>query len=366
MSGDLRFTFEGREVRARPGQALAAALLAAGFSVLSWGPRYRRPRGYRCGTGSCPACTIQVDGLPGVVSCMTPVRGGERVQRIRPWLPWLPADRLGWLVPPGFQEGRLFRATRRWGLAAPVLARLAGQAPLPAPGAATPRGRYVERSVDVLVVGAGRTGLRAAASEARAGRAVLVVERDTVAGGRLQLEPGGATIAGRLATDAVAAGVEILLGATAIGAFDDGIEGVAVPGGLLAVRAGRTIHACGSRDGEVSLPDGDRPGVMLASAVRRLIVREGVRPGGRAVVIEAGGETVQLPELLADAGVAVVARCRPDAVTAIHGRSSVTGASIDGKRLACDLVVIAGPRRPADELARQAEVGRARAGGGTP
>lgn len=366
MTEDLRFSFEGRDVTARPGQSIAGALHAAGVRVLGWSPRYRRPRGFRCGTGTCPGCTLRVDGLPGVLACMTPVRGGERVERIRPWLHWLPADRIGWLVPAGFQGGRLFRSPLVWRLAAPLLARLAGQAPLPAVGAIPGRGTFAERSVDVLVVGAGETGLRAAADEAGSGRSVLVVDRDTDPGGSLLLEPGGAAVGERLAAEARAAGAEIRLCATAIGAFDDGVEGIVIDGGLLAVHAARTIHACGARDGEVSLPDGDRPGVMLASAVLRLIVREGVQPGRRAVVVEAGGETASLVALLEQAGVAVVARCVPESVTAIHGRSWVTGVTAGVRRIPSDLVVVAGPRRPADELARQAAVDRAPAEGGTP
>lgn len=126
--------------------------------------------------------------------------------------------------------------------------------------------------------------------------------------------------------------------------------------GLLAVRASLTVHATGSRDREVSLPDGDRPGVMLASAVRRLIVREAVRPGARAVLAAPDGAPDGLATLLRGAGVEVVARCAPRAVEAIHGRSSVTGVTIAGRRLACDLVVVDAGRRPADELARQADL----------
>jgi sarcosine oxidase subunit alpha len=98
------------------------------------------------------------------------------------------------------------------------------------------------------------------------------------------------------------------------------------------------------------------PGVMLASAVRRLIVREGVRPGRRAVLVAPDGAPDGLAAMLRDAGVEVVARCAPLAVEAIHGRSSVTGVTVAGRRLACDLVVVDAGRRPADELARQADV----------
>ncbi len=286
---------------------------------------------------------------------MTPVQGGERVERIRPALRWLPADRLGWLVPAGFQGARLFRGSRSWQGAERVLAHLAGQGPLPEADAAA-IGSFAERSVDVLVVGAGETGLRTAEAAARAGGTVLVVDRDWAPGGALRLETGGAAVADRFAAVAREAGAEILLRSTAIGAFDEGTQGVITEQGLLAVRAARTVHACGSRDREVALPDGDRPGVMLSSAVRRLVARDEVRPGRRALIVEHDPGTATPEADLRDAGIEIAARCTPAEVQAIHGRTAVSGATIDGRRVACDLVVIDAGRRPNDELARQADV----------
>lgn len=355
MSGEVRFDFEGREITARPGQSIAGALHAAGVRTLSWSPKFRRPRGYRCGMGVCPGCTVRVDGLPGVLACLTPVRGRERVARVRPRLAWLPADRFGRLVPAGFQEARLLRGTGRWRVAERLLAHLAGQAPLPEPGAGR-IGSFEERAVDVLVIGAGRTGLQRAGTEAAAGRSVLLVERDWLPGGSLLLQPDGSVEARRLVGEARVGRFEMLLGATAIGEFEEGVQGVVTADGLLAVRASLTVHATGSRDREVSLPDGDRPGVLLASAVRRLILREGVRPGRRAVVVASDAAPDGLASLLRDAGVEVVTRCAPPTVEAIHGRSSVSGVTVAGRRLSCDLVVIDAGRRPADELARQAEI----------
>jgi sarcosine oxidase subunit alpha len=359
MTDRLTFLFEGRAIEGRPGQSLAGALHAAGIRTLSWSGKYRRPRGLRCGTGVCPGCVLAVDGLGGVQACMTPARGGEDVRRIRPWLAWLPVDPLGRFAPAGFHGSRWLHSPRVWNLIERVLARLAGQAPIPRPenvpvqaGAAG----FELRAVDLLIIGAGETGLTAAIGGARAGRSILLVDRDDTPGGRLLGELGGRDAADRLAAAARTAGVEILLSATALGSFDDGVQGIVHAGRLLAVAAGETRNATGSLDREVALPDGDRPGVMLASAVRRLVVREGVRPGFRAVIVETGPLDEDLVTLLAGAGTEVVARCAPSDVRAIHGRGAVRGITIGSLRIPCDLVVIAAGRRPADELARQTDV----------
>lgn len=355
MSKRVAFTFEGRTVSAEEGQSIGAALHAAGVRTLSWSSKYRRPRGLRCVRGVCPSCTVRVDGLPGVLACTTPVRGGEVVERIRPAVPWFPADRLSRLAPAGFYYEHLARQPRLWRRAERLLARLAGQAEPPAPNAVA-TGGFQERSVDLLVVGAGRTGLTAAIEGARSGRSVLVVERDYVAGGRLLSEPNGRELAERLVAEVRATGAEVLLSAIDLGVDDDGVHGVVHPGGLIALHARDVRFATGTYDREIALPDGDRPGVMLASGVQRLLVRERVRPGTRAVIVEVAREGDPIARLLAAAGIEVVARCAPGEVRSIRGRPAVTAIQLARGRLRCDLVVVAAGSRPADELVRQADL----------
>lgn len=352
MSGEVRFQFEGREVVARPGQSIGAALLAAGVRTLSWSVRYRRPRGLRCVRGACPGCHVRVDGLPGVAACVTPVHGGERVERERPAAARLPIGLAARLAPAGFHLSPWLGRARVWRRVEPVLAWLAGVSRPPAPGA-VPIGSYEARSVDVLVVGAGERGLRAAASAGEGGATVLVVERDWRPGGRLLDEDGGAAEAATLLGAAVAAGAEVRLESVALGGDATGAWAVAVPGGLLVVRPGRVVLATGSWDRELALPDGDRPGVMTAGAVRRLLVREKVGPGRVAAVVATPDADPGLEEVLAGHGIALAIRCAPADVDRVLGRGAVRGIRVRGVDHACDLVVIDAGRRPADELARQ-------------
>ncbi len=355
MNRRVFFTFERRTVDAQEGQSIGAALHAAGVRTLSWSSKYRRPRGLRCVNGVCPGCTVRVDGLQGVPACITAVRGGEVVERIRPAAPWFPADRLSRFAPAGFYYEHLARRPRLWRRAERILARLAGQAEPPAPNA-VPIGGFEEREVDLLVVGAGRTGLTAAIDGARAGTSVLLVDRDHEPGGRLLCESNGRDVAEHLVEEARAAGVEILLAAVELGAYDDGVHGIVHPGGLIALRAKKVRYATGEYDREIALPDGDRPGVMLASGVQRLIVRERVKPGDRALIVEVAGGGDEIVRLLTEAGVDVAARCAPGDVRAIRGREAVTSVQLTRGRIRCDLVVIAAGRRPADEVLRQADI----------
>lgn len=75
----FEITFDGRPVRALPGQSIAAALWAA--SVLSWRTtRFGgRPRGAFCGIGTCFDCLATVNGQPNRRACLLPARPGDVV-----------------------------------------------------------------------------------------------------------------------------------------------------------------------------------------------------------------------------------------------------------------------------------------------
>ncbi|MBI3648846.1 MAG: (2Fe-2S)-binding protein [Actinobacteria bacterium] len=372
----LDFRFEGGVVSGVAGQSIGSALHAAGVRVLSSSFKYRRPRGLYCVAGACPNCAVRVDGLPGVPACVTPLRGGEIVERDRRSSVMDPVpDRISRWVPAGFYYHRLPRRPWLWLRTERVLARIAAAGRLPDPDAAAALldGGFEERRVEVVVVGAGSAGLDAAAGAARAGSSVLVLERDHQPGGFLLSEPGGATRAGELVTAATGAGAELMLGATALGWFEEGLLAVATRSGLIALEPGRLVLATGSYERGLPFADGDRPGVMLAAGAQRMLVRDGVRPGGRIVVITDEPYGHAAAALLHGAGidVSVVDRRPADAahadavdagvpvlagrtIAAAHGRRSVEAISVVGpngrSRLPCDAVAIAVGRRPADEL----------------
>jgi hypothetical protein len=70
-------TFDGRPVRALPGQTVAAVLWTAG--VTSWRTTRGegRPRGVFCGIGVCFDCLVTVNDRPNQRACLVPVRPGD-------------------------------------------------------------------------------------------------------------------------------------------------------------------------------------------------------------------------------------------------------------------------------------------------
>ena len=65
--GSISVNFEGRTIAARPGDSVAAALLAAGITVTRRTPVGAAPRAVmHCMMGACFDCLAVVDGRPNV------------------------------------------------------------------------------------------------------------------------------------------------------------------------------------------------------------------------------------------------------------------------------------------------------------
>src|SRR5438067_8697278 len=191
------------------------------------------------------------------------------------------------------------------------------------------------RRVRTLVIGGGRSG-RAAAEAA--GDDVLLVD-----------ERGGFA----------PAGYELLAPASALGIYEGGLVPVAAGDVLHRIRAERIVVATGAVEQPLVFPGNDLVGVMLPGAVRRLVDEWAVSPGSRAVVIAADERGCAVTDQLAAAGVEVARvvdlRQAPVVEIAAEGRRGrLTGVTVDGEHVDCDLLVASGGRQPAYSLLAQA------------
>ena len=85
---DVKFYFDGVEMFARPGDSVAAALLANGVRAVRLTPASGRPRGPYCMMGVCFDCLVTIDDANNQQSCMIPVAFGMVVrtqERPSPW-----------------------------------------------------------------------------------------------------------------------------------------------------------------------------------------------------------------------------------------------------------------------------------------
>ncbi len=343
----LTFTFEGESVEGFAGDTLGSALFAGGRRVFSRSFKYHRPRGLLCCSGQCPNCMMTVDGVPNVRVCAVPARDGARVEA-QNVLGSLERDALavtdklgGPFTPVGFYYRTMIRPRRAWPLYEKFLRSVAGL------GKVDPHGRHEgrydteHRRAEVLVIGGGRAGVAAAREHAASRREVVLVDD----GNRL------AGLQGET--------FEILAPARAIGIYEGGLVPVDAGRLLVRVRADRIVVATGTVEQPLVFPGNDLVGVMLPDGVRRLVRDWSLKPGERAVVVSADERGLEAEEHLRVAGVelaeVVDLRSRPLRQIAASGKGGrVKGVRLDGRDVACDLLVMSGGRQPAYSLLSQA------------
>lgn len=365
----LTLSFEGDDVPACAGESVAVALFASGERVLSRSIKYHRPRGFFCLAGHCGACLMRIDGKPNVRACKTPVKEGMRVERQNAF-PTGAFDVLGaadFFFPKGMDHHTMMTSPRALNAVLnKVVRQLGGLGKLPeAPAAGTELPRLRHKHVDVVVVGGGPAGLGCATECARAGKKTLLVDEQDRVGGSLLAHPQhGVRAANEALAAALKAGVEVLSSSTALawypedvaaGGRDPGLLAVHTPDGLLKVTAERYVYATGSYDQNAVFTDNDRPGVLPARAVGRLLVRFGVKPAERPVVVGDGPYARALAEALFRAG-AEVTRVdgHDEQLVAAHGHGWVRAVETTRrKKIKCDLVAVAALPAPASELPRQ-------------
>ncbi len=295
-SRTVEFTFNGERLTGHPGDTLASALLANGRHAITTSIKLGRPRGIAAAWAEDPCGLVQIEQpFPEPMLLATTV------------------DLVDGLVARGIPgQGRL------------------AETPDPA--------RYdaMHHHVDVLVVGAGPTGLAAALTAARSGARVALIDEQAQAGGSLL--SGTDRLDGNPAADWVAAAVAELAGhpevlhlqrTTAFGAYDDGFvlalerrtdhraghapEAVSRQR-VRRIRARQVVVATGAHERPVVFADNDRPGVMLAGAARTYLHRYGVLPGRTAVVFTTNDSAYDAAADLHRAGVHVraVVDARPE------------------------------------------------------
>ena len=208
---------------------------------------------------------------------------------------------------------------------------------------------------DVLVVGGGAAGLMAALAAGRAGARVVLCEQDFRLGGRLIAEArvlderSSADWVAHIAAELAALpDVRILPRTTVFGVYDHGTyaalervnDHVAAPPEheprqrFWRIHAKRCVVAAGAIERPLVFGDNDRPGIMLAGAVRTYLNRYAVAPGRRAVVFGANDETARTVADLARAGIAVAAVVDPRARRSRQhrGRRQGRGCAADRRR----------------------------------
>ena len=112
--------------------------------------------------------------------------------------------------------------------------------------------------------------------------------------------------------------------------------------------------ATGAYESPLLFPNNDLVGIMLSTAVQRLIRLHGIAPGKVAVVVARSPTEQAVVADLREAGIKVAATVAPESVVKALGSKYVTGIETRDARYSCDLVVVCGHRIPDAGLLNQA------------
>ena len=334
-SRTIRFRYDVRDYLGHPGDTLASALLANGVRLVGRSFKYHRPRGILSAGPEEPNALVELGQgdrrEPNSRATTIELHDGLVAASQNRW-PTLAHDLLSVnaLLAPLLTAGFYYK-TFMWPAAfwervyEPMIRRAAGLGR--AAEAADPDG--YEKSTafcDVLVIGAGPAGLAAALAAGRGGARVILAEEDARLGGRLLAErillddrPALDWVRRTEAELAALPEVRILRRTSVFGVYDGGTYGalervsdhlpVPLEGRprqrLWRIVARRCVLAAGAIERPVAFAGNDRPGVMLAGAVRSYLNRFGVTPGRRAVVFANNDDAMRTIADLHDAGIAV-------------------------------------------------------------
>ncbi|MHB0973786.1 MAG: FAD-dependent oxidoreductase [Thiobacillus sp.] len=300
----LSFRFEGREYTGCAGDTVASALAASGVGVLGRSFKYHRPRGLLSAANHDVNAMMQWGGTPNLRADATALAAGMDLRAINTFgsLERDPGRVLGYLsrfLPVGFYY-KAFHSKRLFPLWERMFRAMTGLGKV---DFATPRQRTPKRYgfCDVLVVGAGSSGLSAALAAAQQGATVALVDENARLGGSThgtagQVEQVLAHPRIRVFTDTFAAGY-----------YADHWVPLVEPDRITKMRARAVVVAAGAYDLPAVFRNNDLPGIMLASAAQRLIRRWAVRPAQRAVVLAANADAYRALADFIDAGIEVAA-----------------------------------------------------------
>jgi sarcosine oxidase subunit alpha len=343
---------DGEPILAERGEPLAAALLAADKTILARSPKLHRPRGPSCLRGGCDGCLARVDGVPNVMTCLVPARGGEQISA-QNVVGSRKADLLrvtDWFFAKGIDHHHMLAGVP--GLSdvmQSVASKVAGMGRLPSTPDLPRPARRLE--ADVVVIGGGLSGVTIAARLGADGRRVILVDDGLALGGALA---GAPRLLEELRAAAPLTGVEVFSRSVAGGFYDGEILVVTAAREAVLLRPRATVFATGAHDGVLAVPDNDLPGVLSARALCRLL-HAGIEPDGPTAIV---GDGFWADELAAALGDAPRLHVAPGDVVDVRGTGGVRALTVrEGGALATHrvaVVALALPGAPAFELAAQA------------
>ena len=386
QSTDIKFSFNGEQFTGHPGDTLASALLANDVKLVGRSFKYHRPRGIFTSGSEEPNALVQlrsgafqepntrattVELFDGLEATSQNHRGSLKYDLMAV------TDLMSPFLTAGFYYKTFMWPKAFWEkVYEPIIRSSAGLGTL---SGETDPDQYDKGFLhcDVLIIGSGPSGLAAALNAGRTGARVILADEDFVMGGRLNAETyevndmaSADWAAQTIAELNEMSNVRLMSRTTVYGAYDHGIYGALERVGdhkpsetgkprqiLWRIYSKRAILCAGSTERPIAFGNNDRPGIMLAGAVRTYANRWGVTPGKQVTVFTNNDDGWRSANDLAAKGVAVTAVIDSRDQTPLSGpqgaRIIMGGQIVDtsGRRAISSVTLASGEKITTDCLA---------------
>jgi len=309
----LGFSFNGKYLQGHPGDTLASALLANGQKMMGRSFKYHRPRGVLCAGSEEPNALVQLrtgahqepNTRATVAELFEGLEANSQNHRGSLENDFMEVtDLFSRFMSAGFYYKTFMWPKSFWEkVYEPIIRHSAGLGRL----SGEPDPDVYDKGFlhcDLLIIGSGPAGLSAALIAGRSGARVLLADEDFIFGGRLNAEtlevdsmPSHAWAEQTRSALSTMDNVRLMTRTTVYGAYDHGIYGaiervtdhLPISNGkprqiLWRIYSKCAILCAGATERSIAFGNNDRPGIMLAGAVRAYANRWGVAPGKRVAI----------------------------------------------------------------------------------
>ena len=333
----LNFKFDGKSFQGHDGDTLASALLANNVRLMGRSFKYHRPRGVLTSGSEEPNAIIELrDGArqePNTRATTAELFEGltaksqNKIGSLR--FDFMAInDRFSNFLTAGFYYKTFMWPAAFWErVYEPIIRKAAGLGSISFENDPDQYDRGF-LYCDLLIIGAGPSGLAAALTAGRAGAQVILADEDYTMGGRLNSErfsfadQSGADWAVKTVAElASLPNVRVMARTTVLGAFDHGIYGalervsdhIAVPEAgkprqiLWKIYSKRSLLCAGATERPIAFENNDRPGIMLAGAMRSYANRWAVTAAHNVAIFTNNDDGHKTATDLHAAGVSIAA-----------------------------------------------------------
>ncbi len=342
----VKIIFDGKTYLAYEGDTIASALLRNNIRLVGRSFKYHRPRGiYTCGIEE-PNALVQIiseHNEPNTRATIKRVYDGMEIISQNRW-PSLRYDfgAINNILSPIFSAGFYYKTFMGpkgfWkNLYEPLIRRSAGLGKPPKNFRSKSTHQY--HNTDVVIIGAGLSGLAAAKKFINTKYKVLLIEQDSYLGGVLKNSNKVKTINGLTSQEWISETEKLIFNSKNITilkntlvttynftnhliALEDKFAGKKIDLNkseltLHKIRTSNTIIANGHIERFISFRNNDLPGVMLASSFEKYIHRYGVVPEKEPVIFTNNSSTLSLLKKLISLG------CKPKAYVDYRKKDNV-------------------------------------------